>query len=474
MKKITLALAALFIAAAVFAQSIDALVSEGVDNYNRKNYKTAFEKFKAAMKINPNYPDASKWYWKMKKEHNVNALADLNLPPESAVSPQTQQPTQNSAAQPTQNAAAAPQQTAVQQPSAVPAKAEKEIQTVIIREPERNHSGDIDRRIAGLQEMILKMSLTQKPQIQAPAQAASGQSAPEAQGVVPLTQQLAVVLPLASLALILVLLLLLVAVFRKKRRKFSDFYAPPVQPEPLLYDSRGQAVTGRQLALPERKQLLIGGGAPRALPAPEGSNLPARVNESAPIQSNDPDFIKFESFANGYIYLLEKKYQRGDNTSRMKSLANEIGMRLSLGKEEILELRIAAMLRDIGFLMIPEKIILKKETLSKQETMEIFRHPLYSSEMLQSMNMPERIIQSVSFHHERFDGSGYPNGVRGDDIPLYARIIGLCESYVSLTTDKPYKKAVSSEEAMQILRKEAHLFDPGIMSVLVAVAKDAD
>ena len=474
MKKITLVIAALLLSAAVFAQSIDALVSEGVDNYNRKNYKTAFEKFKAAMKINPNYPDASKWYWKMKKEHNINALADLNLPPEPAAAPQAQQQAQNTAAQPAQGAAAAPQQTAVQPQSAAPAKAEKEIQTVIIREPERNHSGDIDRRIAGLQEMILKMSLNPKPQVSAPAPAASGQSAPEAQGVVPLTQQLAVVLPLASLALVLVLLLLLVAVFRKKRRKFSDFYAPPIQPEPLLYDSRGQAL-GRQLALPERKQLLIGGGAQRALPAPEVSNLPARIGETAaPIQSNDPDFIKFESFANGYIYLLEKKYQRGDNTSRMKSLANEIGMRLSLGKKEILELRIAAMLRDIGFLMIPEKIILKKETLTKQETMEIFRHPLYSSEMLQSMNMPERIIQSVSFHHERFDGSGYPNGVRGDDIPLYARIIGLCESYVSLTTDKPYKKAVSSEEAMQILRKEAHLFDPGIMSVLVAVAKDSD
>ncbi len=149
-------------------------------------------------------------------------------------------------------------------------------------------------------------------------------------------------------------------------------------------------------------------------------------------------------------------------------------MRLSLGKEEILELRIAAILRDIGFLMIPERIILKKEVLTKQETMEIFRHPQYSSEMLQAMNMPERIIQSVSFHHERFDGSGYPNGVKGDDIPLYARIIGLCESYVSLTTDKPYRKAVSAEEAMQVLKKEAHQFDPGIMAVLVAVLKDAD
>lgn len=462
MKKISLLLSSLFLSITLLAQGIDSLVTEGVENYNRRNYKTAFEKFKAAMKINPNHSEASKWYWKMKKEHDVASLTDSNLPVE--VPATDSKPAADAAA----TSPAKLEAGSVKTSDAPVVRTQKEIQTVIVRtEPDKGRMSELDRKLSAMQDMLRRINENEKKTEQKPEVIAVQQ-----QGISS-DLKLLILVPLALMLVLLVSIILLIMMFRRKRAKFADYYAPPAQHrDAILYDGRGQILGALPPALPERKQLLIEGGSSTSTAlVPFGS---AAADGNGPIQANDPDFIKFESFANGYIYLLEKKYQRGENTRKIKTLVNEIGIRLGLSKEEILELRIASILRDIGFLMIPEKIILKKESLTKQETMEIFRHPLYSSEMLQAMNMPQRIIESVSYHHERSDGSGYPNGMRGDDIPLYARVIGLCESFVSLTTDKPYKKAISSTDALSVLTKESHLFDANILAILIAIVKEAD
>lgn len=457
MKKLVTVICMLMTAAILFAQSIDTLVQEGADNYNVKNYKTAYEKFKAAMKINPNHSEASRWYWKMKKEFDVANLTDSGSPVgQAAITEGTQNPiTQNSSGS-----------TQVKVPV-------NETRTVYVKgETDNTKIKELDKKLSLMQSLLKSINSKQESIAEKKSSEQTNQSSSINDSNL---FRMIIIVPIALTVFILLFMVLLVFTLKKKRNKYKDYYNAHLQEEMLNANMRinmMNTVPSMQSApaLPGRSPALMIGG-------PSSSDTALVPYGAAPgvqgeISSSDPDFFKFESFANGYVYLLDKKYKRGDNTRKIKTLANEIGMQIAMTHEEILELRIIAMLRDIGFLMIPESIILKKSGLSKQESMEIFRHPFYSSEMMKAMNMPERLVQSVVYHHERFDGSGYPNGLKGDEIPVYARIVGLCESYVSLTSEKPYKKALSSDEAIEVLNSESHLFDKELLKILTNIAKE--
>jgi putative two-component system response regulator len=132
-----------------------------------------------------------------------------------------------------------------------------------------------------------------------------------------------------------------------------------------------------------------------------------------------------------------------------------LGESLSLPEEELRELRVASLLHDIGKVSVPDAILYKPGPLD-QEEMEIVRqHPVVGERICAPLKSLRRILPVIRHHHERLDGSGYPDGLSGDKIPLRARILQIADIYDALTTDRPYRKALSSEEAAEILRTEA-------------------
>ncbi len=147
-------------------------------------------------------------------------------------------------------------------------------------------------------------------------------------------------------------------------------------------------------------------------------------------------------------------YKRGV-TKQKVSLAIELARKLELSKEDIDKLKIAMMLYDIGKLMIPEDILNKKEPLSEDEKQKIKEHPLLAArKILQPISSIADIVPIIEAHHENWDGSGYPNKLSGEEIPLSSQIILLIDSYFALIQSRPYRIARTKDEALEIIKLE--------------------
>lgn len=134
----------------------------------------------------------------------------------------------------------------------------------------------------------------------------------------------------------------------------------------------------------------------------------------------------------------------------------------------------ASMLHDVGKWRTPNEILLKPFQLSEAEWMIIKQHPRLGVEMLMPLlkdkgsNQYLKLVESVVlYHHERWDGSGYPDGLKGEEIPLSARVVALADTYDALVSDRSYRKGYSHEEAVEIIRKEEHRFDPRVWQIFM-------
>ncbi|WP_415713114.1 HD-GYP domain-containing protein [Maridesulfovibrio sp.] len=128
-----------------------------------------------------------------------------------------------------------------------------------------------------------------------------------------------------------------------------------------------------------------------------------------------------------------------------------LGRYMGLSREVIEEISIAAMLMNVGQLWISPNLLQKKGKLSKEEFHEIAMHPRKGSKYLLSQHIPDSIVKSVQSHHEKYDGSGYPEGLSGNDIPKFSRIISICDSYDAMTSERPYREALTPNAAIKHL-----------------------
>jgi HD-GYP domain-containing protein (c-di-GMP phosphodiesterase class II) len=132
-------------------------------------------------------------------------------------------------------------------------------------------------------------------------------------------------------------------------------------------------------------------------------------------------------------------------------------------KDEINLLKVISNLHDIGKIAIDEQILNKPGKLNEEEWAEIKRHPEIGYRILSSSSEYAEISEDILSHHERWDGDGYPQGLKGKDIPYRARIIAIADAYDAMTSDRPYRKALSKEEALaEIIRCSGTQFDPSI------------
>ncbi len=160
----------------------------------------------------------------------------------------------------------------------------------------------------------------------------------------------------------------------------------------------------------------------------------------------------------------------GGHTKRVMEYSVAIGIELGLSKKELENLKLAAILHDIGKIGISDSILLKKGNLSDNEFKVIQNHPMLGAEILSHIKQLKDIIPGVKHHHEKFDGSGYPEGLKGEEIPLIARIIAVADTFDAMTTNRPYRKGLSPKEALNELENKAGTqFDERIVSAFKKV-----
>jgi len=181
-------------------------------------------------------------------------------------------------------------------------------------------------------------------------------------------------------------------------------------------------------------------------------------------------------FAKVLAYTLEEKdpYTSG-HSERVCYYSDFISKRLSLSTKERSELQIASYLHDIGKIGISNRFINKKGALTPTDWAIIKQHTKKSIELLIPLNLSHNILSYIQHHHERFDGTGYPDGLAGEQIPLGARIIAISDSYDSMTSDRPYRKPLTNGDAKSELMKNAgKQFDPNLVSLFLDVLKEME
>ena len=140
---------------------------------------------------------------------------------------------------------------------------------------------------------------------------------------------------------------------------------------------------------------------------------------------------------------------------RMASYATALGQRMGLGDAEVLVLGRGAFLHDVGMLVIPDAVLLKPAPLDPDELGLIRSHTVIGESLISNLRSLQSVRSIVRHHHERRDGSGYPDGLRGDEIPFPAQIVGLVDVFEALTSPRPYQDTKTPKEALEVLRHQA-------------------
>lgn len=158
------------------------------------------------------------------------------------------------------------------------------------------------------------------------------------------------------------------------------------------------------------------------------------------------------------------------NSERVSALAAEMATHLGLEPEDVQDIKVAGLLHDIGMVSMPDEIMNKPGPLSGPEYELIKEHPRIGAELLAPLRILSRASEYVLFHHERINGSGYPDGLTGPETPLGAQIIGVAESFTTLTESRPFRPSVTPEEAIETLRmSEGVWFDSDLLDALASV-----
>ncbi len=171
--------------------------------------------------------------------------------------------------------------------------------------------------------------------------------------------------------------------------------------------------------------------------------------------------------------LAPQPHHRGRPSDMIASLATGMALELGLPQEEIERVRIASLLHDLGKLAVPAAILDKPTTLTDGEWQAIGEHPRIGQVILEQASSLREAIPVILHHHERFNGGGYPHGLKGNEIPLGARIVSVADSYHAMVHDRPYQDAKTHEQALDELRRHAGTqFDPEVVDIFCRIYAD--
>ncbi len=166
--------------------------------------------------------------------------------------------------------------------------------------------------------------------------------------------------------------------------------------------------------------------------------------------------------------LTDKYKSEKVHSNQVSKLSYALGKAIGLSEENLVELKTAAIFHDIGKISIPDKILNKPSKLSKEEYEIVKSHTEVGYEILRAADEYSDLAIYVSHHHERWDGKGYPHGIKGEEIPKFSRIICITDAYEAMTSDRPYRKKMSKEYAVsEIIKNSGTQFDPKLARVFV-------
>jgi putative two-component system response regulator len=197
------------------------------------------------------------------------------------------------------------------------------------------------------------------------------------------------------------------------------------------------------------------------------TELLARVRSLLKLKQRTDELERAESVLFSLARSIEGKdpYTHG-HCERLSDYSTRLGEHLGLSEDQLIALRRAGIVHDVGKIAVPDAILLKPGSLTADEWKLIREHPVVGERICAPLKSFRFVLPIIRNHHEKFDGSGYPDGLRGEEIPVTARVLQVVDVYDALTTDRPYKKAFSITDALQTMKEEVakgwwdpHIFD---------------
>lgn len=184
----------------------------------------------------------------------------------------------------------------------------------------------------------------------------------------------------------------------------------------------------------------------------------------------------YDSTLEGWSNALElRDRETQGHSKRVVDLTIEIALQMGITSEKLVHLRRGALLHDIGKVGIPDSVLLKPGTLSPDERLTMEQHPVLAYNLLSSIEYLHPAMDIPYSHHEKWDGSGYPNGLKGQNIPLQARIFAVVDVYDALTSDRPYRKAWSDKDALDYIAEQSGKhFDPEVAEIFLKLIGERD
>jgi putative nucleotidyltransferase with HDIG domain len=182
-------------------------------------------------------------------------------------------------------------------------------------------------------------------------------------------------------------------------------------------------------------------------------------------RSNTELFLAYDNTLEGWANALELRDKETEgHTHRVTELTIRLARQMGIQDEDMNYVRWGALLHDIGKMGIPDDVLLKPGKLTEEEWVIMRKHPEYAFNVLSSISYLERALDIPYCHHEKWDGSGYPRGLEGEDIPLVARIFAIIDVWDALSSDRPYRKAWPKEKVLNYIREQAGShFDPDVV-----------
>lgn len=202
-----------------------------------------------------------------------------------------------------------------------------------------------------------------------------------------------------------------------------------------------------------------------------------KQNEALIHKSNDLEeaYSKLNSSYKSTILALSKaidardKYTAG-HSERVTNLSLKIGQALNLSSDQLNVLEIAALFHDVGKIGIPDKVLNKPGKLTDEEFNQIKEHPSIGVDILKTIEFLDKTLPMIFHHHEKYKGNGYPSGISGDSIPLESRIICVADSYDAMTSDRPYRKGMPHNIAVdELIKFKGIQFDPQIVDTFIKI-----
>jgi HD-GYP domain-containing protein (c-di-GMP phosphodiesterase class II) len=191
--------------------------------------------------------------------------------------------------------------------------------------------------------------------------------------------------------------------------------------------------------------------------------------------SSSPELtLAYDKTIEGWSHALHlRDHETEDHTRRVTGMTLNLARRLDIPESELIHIRRGATLHDIGKVAIPDHILFKPGPLTAEEWGTMRQHPLIAVEILKSISYLTPALFIPRSHHEKWDGSGYPEGLSGENIPLSARIFAFADVFDALTSNRPYRRAWSQADAIDYVRKNTGThFDPGIVPAFIQMLQD--